>query len=206
MCNPFGRSGHTGGMNREGGGAVGTGPNEDRRLVREYLRRRDEAAFRELYRRHSPALYALLSRLCGFDREEAQDALQDTWIRACRGLVDFRWESSLRTWLCGIAVMRLRERRRGRMRRPEETLPAAEPASPGGGSRTDAMDIERAIASLPEKYREVFVLREIEGYTHDEIGTLLKISSGTSKSQLFRARRALREILGAQERDDEPRH
>lgn len=186
---------------------MGTGlNNEDRRLVRRYLRRRDEAAFRELYRRHSPALYALLSRLCGFDREEAQDALQDTWIRACRGLVAFRWESSLRTWLCGIAIMRLRERRRGRMRRPEAEMPAAEPASPDGGSRTDAMDIERAIASLPEKYREVFVLREIEGYTHDEIGTLLKISSGTSKSQLFRARRALREILGAQERHDEPRH
>lgn len=180
----------------------------DRELAGEYLRSRSEPAFREIYRRHSPSVFGLALRLSGYRREEAEEAVQETWIRACRKLPGFRWESSLRTWLCSIAVMCLRERRRAASRRPEEELPSGDlpmeaPRAQGG----DALDLERAIASLPEKFRHVLILRDIQGYTHREIGRLLEINPGTSKSQLFRARRAVRQaLLRAEESQDAAEH
>lgn len=184
------------------------GHREDRRLAAEYLESRDEAAFRELYRRHSPAIFGLVMRLSGCRREEAEEAVQETWIRACRKLSGFRWDCSLRTWLCGIAVRCLGERRRARSRRPEEELVAEElPPVPPATPRGDTLDLERAIAGLPEKARHVLILRDIQGYTHEEIGRLLEINPGTSKSQLFRARRAVREALRrAEENQNAPEH
>ena len=81
----------------------------ERRLAERVMAGGDEAAFRELYRRHSPALYGLLLRLLGGREAEAQDLLQEVWIRAADRLASFRWQSSLRTWLCGIAVNCARE-------------------------------------------------------------------------------------------------
>jgi RNA polymerase sigma-70 factor (ECF subfamily) len=180
---------------------------EDRGLVGRYIELRDESSFRELYRRHSPSIFGLVLRLSGYDREEAEDTVQETWVRACRKMGEFRWESSLKTWLCSIAVMRTRERRRSRSRRPEESLdPEDAPPRPPAAHGVVSVDLERAIASLPERYRHVLVLRDIEGYTHDEIGRMLEISPGTSKSQLFRARRAIREFLGAGENSDVAEH
>ena len=119
-----------------------------------------------------------------------------TWLVAVQGLAGFRWESSLKTWLAGIAVNACREIRRRRARdsaliRSEQreeasSLPIQDAAK---------MDLERAVASLPEGYREVLVLHDIEGYTHEEIAALLGIDRGTSKSQLSRARRELRARL-----------
>jgi RNA polymerase sigma factor (sigma-70 family) len=180
---------------------------EDRRLVERYLELRDESSFRELYRRHCPVIFALALRLCGFDREEAEDTVQETWARACRKLVEFRWESSLRTWLCSIAVMRTRENKRSRSRHPEQAFEPREAlGAPSPLHRAAALDLERAIASLPDSYRHVLVLRDIQGYTHDEIGRLLEISPGTSKSQLFRARRAIKALLCPEENPDVAEH
>ena len=76
------------------------------------MEQKDEVAFRILYRRHAAALYALILRLLGGRESEAQDLLQETWLRACHSIPSFRWEAELRTWLSGIAVNCVRERRR----------------------------------------------------------------------------------------------
>ena len=166
----------------------------DRVLVKRFLRTRDETSFRELYRRHTPALYRLGLRLAGGAEADAQDAIQDTWIRACKSLSRFEWKSSLRTWLVGILINRSREFNRERWRRPEEKLPGEFPATttaqPG-----ERIDLEQAISRLPSGYRQVLVLHDIEGNTHEEISVLMEISVGTSKSQLFHARKTVRAML-----------
>lgn len=166
----------------------------DRELVERFVRTRDEATFRELYRRHTPALYPLALRLVGGSEGEAQDAVQDTWLRACKTLSGFEWRSSLRTWLTGILINRVREMSRERGRRSEEELsgdyPQRAAARPG-----QRVDMEHAIAHLPAGYRHVLVLHDVEGYTHEEISARLEISVGTSKSQLHHARKALRGIF-----------
>lgn len=166
----------------------------DRGLVERFMRTGDEATFRELYRRHTPALYPLALRLVGGSESEAQDAIQDTWLRACKTLSGFEWRSSLRTWLIGILINRVREMNRERGRRKEEELPEdySQRATVQPGER---LDIEHAIASLPAGYRHVLVLHDVEGYTHEEVSARLEISVGTSKSQLHHARKALRGMV-----------
>ncbi|HVZ50116.1 MAG TPA: RNA polymerase sigma factor [Gemmatimonadaceae bacterium] len=166
------------------------GRSADIRDVHAICVRGDEAAFRSLYRRHTPALYAFACRLMGGESAEVEDVLQDAWLRASRALGDFGWRSSLRTWLSSIVLNCCRERWRER----GESLEAAPEAvvSTDHGLR---LDIEAALASLPPGYRAVLVLHDIEGYTHDEIAERLGIRPGTSKSQLFHARRAVRQRL-----------
>lgn len=154
----------------------------------------DEEAFRALYRRHTPALYGLVARLLGDGGPDADDVIQETWIRAVRALPAFEWRSSLRTWLCGIAVNRVREQIRRRGRRlddqPLVEAPAGRTAAPDG-----LLDLEAAVATLPDGYRTVLLLHDWEGYSHPEIARRLDIAVGTSRSQLFHARRALRRLL-----------
>lgn len=175
-------------------------PNPDRVLAALFLRRADEAAFRSLYRRHTPALYPLVLRLVGGIERDAEELVQDTWLRAARRLGRFRWDSSLRTWLCGIAINCCRERRR-RQRNESSSdgpldLALIQPAAAPAGIQ---IDLERAIARLPDGYRHVLVLHDVEGYTHQEISGLLGIEIGTSKSQLAHARRAVRDWLAGGE-------
>ena len=163
----------------------------ERDLVGRFMRTGDETTFRELYGRHTPALYLLALRLVGGAESEAQDAVQETWLRACKTLSGFEWRSSLRTWLSGILINRVREMNRESVRRNEEELP--EGLSPPDAPRAaERLGIEQAIARLPAGYRHVLVLHDVEGYTHEEIGERLEISVGTSKSQLHHARKALR--------------
>lgn len=163
----------------------------DRDLVERFMRTKDEATFRGLYRRHTPALYLLALRLVGGAESEAQDAVQDTWLRACKTLQRFAWRSSLRTWLAGILINRVREMSRESVRRNEEELPE-EFAPPCSRPAGEHVEVEQAIARLPAGYRHVLVLHDLEGYTHEEIGARLEISAGTSKSQLHHARKTLR--------------
>jgi len=176
---------------------AGAGEGSDRALVEEYLARRDEAAFRRLYAAHTPRLYLWMLRLCGGDRAEAEELLQETWIRAAGRLASFRWESRLSTWLYGIAWNARRETRRARgpvaVPLEEETLGGATRA--GSPAESDLLDLERTLRELPEGYREVLLLHDVEGYTHDEIAGLLGIAPGTSKSQLSRAREWMRRRL-----------
>ena len=122
--------------------------------------------------------------------------MQRAWIRAVEGLGAFAWRSSLATWLGGIAINCAKELWRIERR---ELVTDQEP-DPGTArslslSAEDRIDLERAIEGLPHGYRQVFVLHDLEGYTHEEIGALLGIESGTSKSQLSHARRRLRAVL-----------
>jgi RNA polymerase sigma-70 factor (ECF subfamily) len=171
---------------------------EDRDLAAAVVRAGDEAAFRVLYRRHTPALYRLALRLGGGDEPWAEELVQRTWIRAVEGLGAFGWRSALSTWLGGIAINCARELwREGRGREAllddEQDRVPASGGSPSGPE--DRIDLERAIERLPHGYRQVFVLHDLEGYTHEEIGGLLGIEAGTSKSQLSHARRRLRAAL-----------
>jgi RNA polymerase sigma-70 factor (ECF subfamily) len=171
---------------------------EDRKLVGAYLRDREEKAFRALYRRHTPVLFKFALRLVGGRTAEAEDVIQTAWIRAAGRLDGFRWDSSLRTWLTGIALNCYRETIRAD-RRAGDRIPldvSELPVARRVHREIPRIDLERAIAQLPDGYREVLILHDIEGYTHEEIGTLMGIRNGTSKSQLSRARRAVRRWLG----------
>ncbi len=161
----------------------------DLALVQQFLRTRGEQAFRALYRAHTPALYALAFRLTGGDQVEAEDLVQESWARAVRSLSTFRADSALRSWLCGLLV----NARRERIRRVWHIVDAPDFEALAPDSAGDiALDLERAIATLPAGARDVFVLHDVYGYKHDEIAAMLGIVSGTSKSQLTRARGLLR--------------
>jgi RNA polymerase sigma-70 factor (ECF subfamily) len=152
----------------------------------------EERAFRSLYDAHAPSLYAFINRLLGRWRSESNDALQDVWLRAARDLPRFRWQSTFRTWLFGIAVNRCREIMRLVPNADEELRDIAVAEEP----IVERIDLERAIARLPLRYREVVVLHDIYEHTHAEIGALLGIDEGTSKSNLSRARAHLRKWIG----------
>jgi RNA polymerase sigma-70 factor (ECF subfamily) len=169
-----------------------TDVTDDLALVERFLRGRGEDAFRALYRAHTPALYALAVRLAGGDRADAEDLVQESWVRALTALRTFRAQSALRSWLCGVLV----NVHRGRIRADWRIVdaPDVEPLADTTG-RDDAIDLERAIAALPEGARDVYVLHDVHGYTHREIAELMGIVEGTSKSQLNRARSLLRSSL-----------
>lgn len=170
---------------------------EDRELVDAVAGAGDEQAFGLLYDRHTPYLYRLALRLGGGNEPLAADLVHEAWVRAVERLPRFRWQSALRTWLAGFVVTVYRE---GARRRPEvELLPEHEPAGQDHllTGTWDRLDLDRAIAALPSGYREVIVLHDVEGYSHAEIGALLGVDIGTSKSQLARARYALRDALAA---------
>lgn len=150
--------------------------------ARRFLQSRGERDFVRLYRAHNPALLLLATRLTG-SRSDAEDVVQETWMRAVAALPRFRGESSLRTWLCGFVANCSRELRRRR------TEPAIAEESV---TTTPEIDLQRAIDALPDGAREVLVLHDVHGYTHEEVGALLGIEPGTSKSQLHRARKAIR--------------
>ena len=124
--------------------------------------------------------------------------MQEAWLRELSSLTSFRWESSLRTWLCGITVNCCRERER------EAWWPVALPDPPATVSdRSDRLQVEELLARLPPGYRAVLVLHDIEGYTHREIAHLLGIDEGTARSQLSRARSTFRRRLsGSTEEHD----
>lgn len=169
---------------------------DDRRLVAEFLATRSEHAFRRLYRRHASAVYALLLRLTAGDVARAEDCLQDAWLRAIAGLDRFAWRSTLRTWIRGIAINCWREGWRDDRRAPLRLVEKDEPeAALPGVAPLDAIALEQAVAALPDGYRAVLVLHDVEGFTHEEIAEALGIVPGTSKSQLARARAAVRRSL-----------
>jgi RNA polymerase sigma-70 factor (ECF subfamily) len=171
-------------------------PDEPDRALAERVLAGDEPAFRRLYQRHTPRLYQLALRLVGGDTTEAEDVVQDTWVKATEKLDAFRWESAFGTWLgaIGINVARETARRRGR-RREVAWDEQVEPPAAAPLERLEPVDLERAIAALPDGYRTVLILHDVEGYTHEEIGAQLGIATGTTKSQLFWARRAVRALL-----------
>jgi RNA polymerase sigma-70 factor (ECF subfamily) len=157
-------------------------------------------AFEELYRAHAPRLFGLACRMVG--REDAEDLLQDIFLTAHRKLGSYKGESALGTWLFRLATNQCLDHlrsKRTRLAMLTDTIDA-EPDAPGAAAGAilgvlDRMDLERALAQLPAGCRAVFVLHDVEGLEHREIGQLMEISDGTSKSQLHKARMRLRGLL-----------
>ena len=156
----------------------------------------DTSAFERLYRREVGRVYALCLRMT-CDRTDAEMLTQDTFVRAWELLGSFRGDSAFSTWLYRIAVnvvmghLRTTRRRSSRFE-AEDDLEQFEIRQDAPEA---AMDLEKAIAHLPPQARAVVLLHDVEGYTHDEIGDLLGIATGTSKAHLHRARHLLREML-----------
>lgn len=157
----------------------------------------DQDAFQVLYREQAGRVYALCLRLSG-DGAAAQELTQDVFVRAWQKLGSFRGESAFATWLHRLATNVVLMAQRTRGRREQRVMAVEDPAAFERGTPPRAaenLDLERALARLPQGSRAVFVLHDVEGYGHAEIGRMLGIAEGTSKAQLFRARRQLREML-----------
>lgn len=158
----------------------------------------DEAALRSLWSRHAPHIDMVVRRLVGFDLDLAEDIAQEVWIQIFRALPSYRGDSQFSTWAHRIAVNRtLNALRRSRRLAALET--GVEEDTVSVEMDTDrgfiAASIETATAKLSPGARAVFVLHDVEGYTHEEIAQELGITSGGSKSQLFKARAKLRKLL-----------
>lgn len=164
-------------------------PPSDGELIEALLDSRSEAAFRELYRRHTPRLLQFVARVLGGFAGDAEDVVQDSWVKAVDNLSRFRGESSFGTWLTSIGLNTARNhmRKAGRWRGFLESAEAK--PRPAELTPEERMDLEVVLAQLPDGQRVVLLLHDLEGYTHGEIGELLGIAEGTSKSQLSVARR-----------------
>lgn len=160
-------------------------------------KRGDEKAFERLYRAHHARVYSLAVRMAG--PIWAEDLTQDVFIRAWTKLETFREQASFGTWLYRLAVNLILSRRETLKKRQQRKIPGGDEALRQLATKEKppglAMDFEGAVQKLPDGAREVFVLYEIQGYPHAEIGEMMGISVGTSKSQLHRARMMLRESL-----------
>jgi RNA polymerase sigma-70 factor (ECF subfamily) len=167
------------------------------RLVRA-AQQGDLLAFERLYRDNERKVFGLCFRLSS-DPALAEELTQEVFVRAWRKLASFRGESAFASWLYPLTVNVALSERRSRRRRDARIVATEDPAQLERAPRAPApeagFDLDKAIAGLPPGARAVFVLHDVEGRTHDEIARLLNLAPGTSKAQLFRARRLLREAL-----------
>ncbi len=158
----------------------------------------DRRAFERLYRRHVARVHGLARRMLSY--EEADEVTQDVFVRVWEKIGTFRGESAFGTWLHRLAVNVMLSRRQWHGQRRERFLPddaVLEVLPSRGPSRDFGLDIEAAIARLPEGARAIFLLHDVEGYRHEEIAALLEVTTGTTKAQLHRARMLLRGHLSA---------
>lgn len=158
----------------------------------------DEAAMRSLWTRHAPHIDAVVRRLVGPDLDLAADIAQEVWIQIFRALPQYRGDSQFGTWAHRIAVNRtLNALRKTRRLAKIETEVEEDSASidPDPDRSLMLATIENAAAKLSPGARAVFLLHDVEGYTHEEIAERLGITAGGSKSQLFKARAKLRTLL-----------
>jgi RNA polymerase sigma-70 factor (ECF subfamily) len=191
------------GVDISGGVIEGRGSGVDERLSHERLLVRraqagDTAAFEELYRGSVRRVYALCFRLAG-ETSLAEELTQDVFVRAWEKLGTFRQDSAFSSWLYPLTVNVALSERRSRRRRTARVMATEDPTvfekpSPSGRPEI-GFDIEKALASLPPGARSVFVLHDVEGFRHEEIAQMTGVAAGTSKAQLHRARRLLREAL-----------
>jgi RNA polymerase sigma-70 factor (ECF subfamily) len=176
-------------------------PVEDRRASERDLVRRAQAgdvgAFEQLYEDNVRRVYALCYRMVGPGR--AEELTQDVFVRAWQKLDSFRGESAFASWLHPLTVnvvysdLRARRRHAERITVTDDLTPYEPAVRPSGGDA--AMDLERALETLPPGARRAFVLHDVEGYRHEEIARMTGTAVGTSKAQLHRARQLLREAL-----------
>ena len=160
--------------------------------------RGDRRAYETLYRRNIGRVYALCIRLNNGNREQAELHAQDAFVRAWEKLPTFRGDAQFSTWLHRLTVNLVLGDKRAQKRRMKFEQPEQEPDRHGDTDRSSVrkrMDLEWAISELPHRARQVLVLHDVEGYKHHEIADMIGMAVGTSKAQLHRARRLLRECL-----------
>lgn len=184
----------------DGAESVGKSPvmSDELRIV-EKIKRGDTEAFEKLYRLYVGRVYASCLRLSG-DPDRAEEITQDVFLRLWARIGTFKGRSAFSSWLYRLTVNLVIDRMRVEQRRARwETIDdevESHPDPQKGPSPDTRLALEAAIASLPPGARVVFVLHDIEGYRHEEIGEMTGMAPGTSKSQLHRARRLLRKMLG----------
>jgi len=175
-------------------------PLETEAAVLEACRAGRLEAYERLYTTHGPRMKSIALNLLG-NTTDAEDAVQDAFLKIHRGLRNFRGQSAFSTWVYRIVVNACYDMRRRGLRRLEEPAPETEPGEEEKQPPAPAanhplrMALERAVAGLSETYRSVFVLYEVEGFSHAEIAGMLGISEGASKNRLFEAKRELRRLL-----------
>jgi RNA polymerase sigma-70 factor, ECF subfamily len=173
-------------------------PSEDadEKALRERCGSGDVSAFEELYRTHGARMKSLAANLLG-SRSDAEDAVQETFLKIYRGASSFRGAAKLSTWTYRILVNTCLDQRRRKGRAPNLTQaeePDAELRAPAADHPL-RMDLEASLASLEQKHRTVFLLFEVEGFTHREVGEILGVPEGKSRTLLFESKRELQRLL-----------
>ena len=162
----------------------------------ERAKRGDTRAFERLYRMHVDRVYGLCLRMTG-SKAEADDCTQEAFIQAWNKLDKFRGDSAFSTWLHRIGVNAVLGRMR-KSKREQDRIQAAQEVSSSPASTSESghlRDLSDAVNRLPEGARHVFVLSAVYGYSHEEAGNMLGLAVGTSKAQLHRAKRLLKQQL-----------
>ena len=186
-------------------------PNDrDEDLVRRYLSG-DRAAFAALVERHERRVYNLALRMTGRE-EDARDATQDAFLTVLRKLSSFRGEAAFTTWLHRVTVNTCYDLLRKRQRSPllegptDELPPLQPPPAPDHADATDlSIDVRRALLEVPEDFRVVMILHDVQDLPQDEVAAILGIPVGTVKSRLHRGRVALARAMGAESPRTDPR-
>ena len=195
-------------IGRETPAGAGSTREADHQLV-ERCRRGDLGAFEELYKAHAGRLFSLACRMLG-NPADAEDLLQEIFLSAHRKLDSFRGESALGTWLYRLGMNQILDHvrsRAGRAGQLTDGLDDATVLADASGHRLadraiDHIDLERALAELPQGCRAAFLLHDVEGLEHREVSEVLGIAEGTSKSQVHKARLRLRSLLRGRRGND----
>ena len=157
----------------------------------ELCRRGDRAGYERLYHAHGGRMKSIAWNMLR-NREDAEDAVQETFLKVQRGIQSYSGQSAFTTWIYRILVNTCTDYQRSRKRETEEPSESLTAQTP---SPTLRLALERALSELNERQRKVFLLAEVEGMTHGEIAGILGVAVGTSKGLLFEARRTLRDLL-----------
>jgi RNA polymerase sigma-70 factor (ECF subfamily) len=155
----------------------------------------DLSAYEELFKLYGNKLYAICLRMSG-DRGDAEDLMQEIFVILITKINAFRGDAKFSTWLHRIAVntcISYLRRRKQPLSLEDQPEPVA--GDPSQKAALQRAALKKAIAALPDGYRAVVILHDIQGFSHKEIGDILGISEGASKSQLFKARKKLREMI-----------
>lgn len=177
----------------------------------ERCKRGDESAWAELVEATYREVYTLCLRILG-NPDDAAEATQDTYIKAWRGLGSWRGDAKFSTWLYRVASNTAISKYRGRKRRRAhevhsedsvlEQIPGPTSVEDTAGARLEVEDLESALAALPELYRDAVVLRDVYGYSIEEIASQLNVSDTAAKVRVHRGRKRLREIVYAGDSDE----
>lgn len=194
--------GRTGDQASQLGGAVLMSPRaaaEDSALAAA-CRAGDLGGYERLYVLYGARMKSLASNLLG-NRTDAEDAVQETFLKIQRGIAGFRGQSAFTSWVFRILINACCDLRRSRMRRketaealPDSSDPLPEPRSPAAHPAL-RVALERSLARLPQRQREIFLLCEVEGFAHAEVAGILEITESVSKNLLYQAKKALRQML-----------